>query len=53
LRRLRTRLDTLEVGIPAIGARGRSGLLSRHFLPLRLFLGASFLALSLALALLL
>ena len=53
LRRLWTRLDALEIGIHAVGTRGRPRFLGSHFLPLRLFLGASFLALALALALLL
>lgn len=53
LRRLRTRLDALEIGIRTVGARGRARFLRRHFLPFGLFLGASFLALAFALAFLL
>ena len=53
LRRLGTWLDAFEIGIHAVGARGYAGLLGSHFLPFRLLLGASFLALALALALLL
>jgi hypothetical protein len=46
-------VDALEVGIRAAGSGGRAHFLRSHFLPFRLFLGASFLALALALALLL
>jgi len=53
LRRLGTRLDAFEVRIHAAGARGRAHFLRGDFLPFRLFLGASFLALALTLALLL
>ncbi|OFW44147.1 MAG: hypothetical protein A3J29_00015 [Acidobacteria bacterium RIFCSPLOWO2_12_FULL_67_14b] len=53
LRRLRPRLDALEIGIHAVGSRGRPHLLRSHFLPFCLLLRASFLALALALALLL
>jgi len=53
LRRLGARLDALEIGIHAVGSRGRTHFLRSDFLPFRLFLGASFLALALALALLL
>ena len=53
LERLRSRLDTREIGIGAVGARRAVGLLRGDFLPLGLFFSAAFLTLALALSLLL
>jgi hypothetical protein len=53
LERLRPRLNAGEVGIDAVGPRRVAGLLRGDFLPFGLFLGAAFLTLTLALALLL
>ena len=53
LERLRSRLDAREIGIDAARARRAVGLLRGDFLPLGLFFGATFLALPLALSLLL
>ena len=53
LQRLRARLDAFEIGIDAVGARRIVGFLRGNFLPPGLLLFLAFLALALALALLL
>ena len=53
LQRLRSGLDAFQIRINAVGAARVVRLLSRGFLPPRLFFRATFLALALALALLL
>jgi hypothetical protein len=53
LQRLRPCLNPFQIGVDAVGPRRRVGLLRGQFLPPGLLLSATFLALALALALLL
>ena len=53
LQRLRSRLNAFEIGIDAVRPGRIVGLLRGRFLPAGLLFGATFLALALALALLL
>ena len=53
LQRLRPCLNPFQIGVDAVSPRRRAGLLRGGFLPPGLLLSATFLALALALALLL